>query len=207
MKGLFKVSLTKNAILLIISSVLIITTSCKPKAPVETAGAGDLKGLELTPIPGSTIQYARQIDSTGRIQIEGYVDGDKKTGQWIEYGLDGDIGLINHYVGGMLEGTAIRMTFRNQVDLKLNYKQNQLDGAWIAYKYGKVIERRNYTQGKLDGLASTYDDRTFKLKQEVQYKNGLQHGYFKYYDENGNVTLEYQYKDGEKISGGIVDQK
>lgn len=73
------------------------------------------------------------------------------------------------------------------------------------YKYGKVVEERYYENGKLEGTAKTYDDRTFKLKQEAQYKNGLQHGYFKYYDENGNVTLEYEYKNGEKVSGGIVE--
>ena len=51
----------------------------------------------------------------------------------------------------------------------------------------------------------TFDERTFKLKQEVEYKNGLQDGYFRYYDEEGNVTLEYEYKEGEKIKGGIVE--
>ncbi len=58
--------------------------------------------------------------------------------------------------------------------------------------------------GKLDGVARTFDDRTWKVKQEVEYKNGVQDGFFRYYDENGTVTLEYVYKNGEKVSGGMT---
>ena len=122
---------------------------------------------------------------------------------WIQYGSNGDIGLINHYVDGELEGVVLRMTYRNQVDLKSTYKRGVLDGPWVSYKFGKVIEERNYSQGKLDGLVKLYDERTFKVKQEAQYKNGVQDGYFRYYDEGGNITLEYQFKNGEKVSGGM----
>jgi antitoxin component YwqK of YwqJK toxin-antitoxin module len=163
----------------------------------------DLQGLELTDIPGSDMRYARQIDTSGEIEIEGYVLNNKRTGMWIQYGTNGDIGLINHYVDGELEGTVMRMTYRNQVDLKSTYQQGQLHGPWVSYKFGKVIEERTYKNGKLEGTVTMYDDRTFKVKQEVQYKDGVQDGYFRYYDENGNVTLEYQYKNGEKVAGGM----
>lgn len=207
MKAMFKSSLTKMGMLLTVSVFTLFIWSCKQGAGKESpaAASGDLKGLVFENIPGTSIRYARQIDSSGQVQIEGFVDGDKKTGQWIEYTPEGDVILINHYVNGMLEGVAMRMSFRNQVDLRPTYKQNMLDGPWTAYKFGKVIEQRNYKAGKLDGTMKTFDDRTFKLKQETQYKDGLQDGYFKYYDEAGNVTLEYQYKKGEKVSGGMVE--
>ena len=206
---MFKSSLTKVPILFIVSVLLFLVSACKKEAEPATDQAGgmpaDLKDMVFEEIPGSHIQYARQLDSMGRVQIEGFVDGTLKTGQWIQYNTDGEILLINHYVNGMLEGVAMRMTFRNQVDLKLNYRQNQLHGPWIAYKFGKVVEQRNYKDGKLEGTVRLYDERTFKLKQESQYRNGLLDGYFKHYDEEGNVTLEYQYKNGEKVSGGIVE--
>lgn len=193
--------------LLILSLMIVIHTSCKKEtaAAPETPASGDLAGLVFEDIPGSNIKYARQFTSAGVLQIEGFVENGKKTGMWIEYTPEGDIVLINHYVDGQLEGTAMRMSFRNQVDLRLNNKQGKLDGPWTAYKFGKVVETRNYKSNKLDGITRTYDDRTFKLKQEVEYKDGVQDGFFKYYDEEGNVTLEYQYKNGEKVSGGIVE--
>lgn len=205
---MFKSSLTKACILFIISILYFSNTSCKraaePSGPGETTG--EFNGFTLEAIPGSSIQYATVKNTAGLLQIEGYVLDGKKTGQWIEYSPEGDINKIEHYVNGFLEGPSIRMTFRNQADLRARYKNNQLEGPWIMYKYGKIVEERFYANGKLEGLVKTYDERTFKLRQEAQYQNGLQNGYFKYYDENGNVTLEYQYKNGEKVSGGMVEK-
>lgn len=209
MKSMITRSATHTAILLIISMLTLFTSSCKPgaEAPAKVTGTGsdDMSGLVLEDIPGSKVKYARQINAQGQVEIQGFVEDGKKTGQWIQYGPEGDIILINNYIDGLLEGTAMRMTFRNQVDLKLNYKQGKLDGPWVSYKFGKIIEERQYANDKLEGVAKTYDERTFKVKQEVQYKDGLQDGYFRYYDEAGNITLEYQYKKGEKVSGGIVE--
>jgi len=206
---MFKFLLTKNAMLLIISILTLTISSCKP-GDAKTAtpgeeGTGDLAGMLMEEIPGTNIKCARRLDVGGNVHIEGYVENDKKTGQWIEYTSEGDIALINHFVNGMLEGTSMRMSFRNQVDLRLNYKQNKMHGAWTAYKFGKVVETRSYKDDKLEGTSRMYDDRTFKLKQEVEYKDGKQDGFFRYYDEDGNVTLEYEYKNGEKISGGMVE--
>lgn len=197
--------------ILIFSLIIVSASSCESskseaKGKAET-GTGDLAGLVFEDIPESTVKYARQVSAAGQVEIEGFVENGKKIGQWIQYTPEGDIALINNYIDGLLEGTAMRMTYRNQVDLKTTYHRNMLNGPWTSYKYGKIIEQRNYVNDKLDGVVKTFDERTFKLKQEVQYKNGLQDGYFRYYDEEGNVTLEYEYKAGEKIKGGIVEPK
>jgi antitoxin component YwqK of YwqJK toxin-antitoxin module len=194
-----------------VAGFLTLPTACKPKATDTTSTAQteqsglpeDLAGFTTQDIAGSKIKYVKKETGAGKIEIEGYLLDNKKTGQWIQYGPEGDISLINHYVEGKLEGVAMRMTFRNQVDLKSNYHEGQLHGPWITYKFGKKIEERNYTNGKLDGYVRLYDERTFKVKQEAQYKNGVQDGIFRYYDEEGNVTLEYEYKNGEKVSGGM----
>lgn len=177
--------------------------SCKPSAPAAEAGSGDLAGFELSALSNGT-QYAIRKDGNGQIVFEGYVDGNKKTGQWLEYNAEGEIVNIENYVNGLREGVALKMTNRGQVDLRARYHEGVLHGPWTQFKFGKIIEERSYTTGKLDGTVKTYDDRTWKVKQEVQYKNGVQDGFFRYYDEEGVVTLEYEYKNGEKISGGIV---
>ena len=208
---MFKFSLTKLPIVLILSAITLFVSSCNPSEKEDAKAApklpGDLAGMVLEAIPGSTVQYARQINASGNLEIEGFVENEKKTGMWIEYNPDGDIKLINNYVDGLLEGTAMRMTFRNQVDLRLNYKRGKMDGPWTSYKFGKIVEERLYKNDQLDGVSKLYDERTWKLKQEVEYKEGKQHGYFRYYDEEGNITLEYQYENGEKKSGGMVEPK
>jgi len=192
-------------------SVVLFLTSCQPsttasadaKSDDQSGMPADLAKMVMTEIPGSDTKYARQMNAAGGVEIEGFVRNNQKTGQWILYGAEGDIGLINNYVDGKLEGVAMRMTYRNQVDLKSNYHNGVLDGPWVEYKFGKKIEERTYKNGKLEGSVKVYDERTFKLKQEAEYKNGLQDGFFRYYDENGNITLEYEYKNGEKVSGGM----
>ena len=214
MKSMFKYSLTKLSIVLTLSIITLFASSCKPseeKVAAEPAGAaaptGELKDMAMEAIPGSNTKYARQIGKAGNLEIEGFVENDKKVGMWIQYTPDGDIQLINHYVDGLLEGTAMRMTFRNQVDLRMNYKQGKLDGPWTSYKFGKITEERLYKNDKLDGMTKTYNTRNWKLKQEAEYKNGVQDGIFRYYDEEGTLSLEYTYKNGEKVSGGIIEQK
>ena len=186
---------------------LALLISCEPKSPEAAAGTGDLSGFEITEIPGSAFQYAVRKDGNGQLVFEGYVSGDKKSGQWLEYNPEGEIILVENYVDGLKEGVALKMTSRGQVDLRSRYHKGILHGPWTQFKFGKVMEERTYNNGKLDGVVKSYDDRTWKLKQEVQYKDGQQHGYYRYYDENGNITLEYEYKNGEKVSGGIVEKK
>lgn len=187
--------------------ILVLFYSCKPTETKTEAATGDLAGFELTEIPGSQIKYAVKKNAAGQTVVEGYILEGKRTGQWIEYSPDGELSLIENYVNGKKEGTSLKFALRGQVELRSRYHQGELDGMYTQYKFGKVIEQRPYTMGKLDGTVRTFEDRTWKLKQEVQYKDGKQDGFFRYYDDAGNVSLEYEYKNGEKVSGGIVEKK
>src|SRR5690606_21906072 len=185
-------------IYVLLSGFLVAGTGCQKKSGAPAPGGlpgEDLSGLTYTDIPGATEQYARQLGPNGEVQIEGFMKDGQKTGMWIQYTPEGDVELINHYVNGQLEGTALRMTFRNQVDLRTHYRQGKLHGPYLAYKFGKVIESRNYEDGMLHGLYQIYDERTFQVKQEMEYKHDKLDGYFRYYNEAGAVTLEYEYKD------------
>ena len=194
-----------------ICSFLMITCSgCLSSEPKEEAqaGTGDLKDFELTALPGSTVKAAELKGPAGQTIVEGYVDAnDQRVGQWVEYIPEGDIAMIENYIDGKREGMLLKMTNHGQIENKSYYHQGVLHGPWVQYKFGKVIEERNYNMGKLDGTVKKYADRTWELTQEIQYKDGKQHGFFRHYDADGNVTLEYEYKDGEKISGGIVEKK
>ena len=197
----------KSVFLLLAFSLTLI--ACKDKDPiVETkSGTGDLKGFQIAPLPGSQYQSAVLVEN-GRTIVEGYIDAaNKKTGQWVEYIPEGDIALIENFIDGNREGMVLKFTNHGQIENKSYYKQGSLHGPWVQYKFGKVVEERNYDMGKLDGVVKKYTDRTWKLAQEIEYKQGKQHGFFRHYDEEGNVTLEYEYKDGEKVSGGIVEKK
>jgi antitoxin component YwqK of YwqJK toxin-antitoxin module len=46
--------------------------------------------------------------------------------------------------------------------------------------------------------------QTGKIMEEAEYNTNVLDGFYRHYSETGVIDLEYSYKNGEKISGGIV---
>ena len=65
-----------------------------------------------------------------------------------------------------------------------------------------------FKDGELHGTQKFYftsGREVGKLQRDVAYKNGKIDGLMRYYDPEGKVTLQYTYKNGERIGGGIVE--
>lgn len=206
-----KLNPTVSRLIRCTSSLLIIIllwNGCKQSATEAptVAGTGDFTGYDMQEIPGSAIQRAVMKSANDQISEEGYVLDNKKTGQWIKYNPDGQIATIENYVNGNLHGPYLKFANRGQIEQRMAYQEGMLHGYWYQFKFGNKIEERQYKLGKLDGTVRMYNDKNWKLRQESEYKDGVQHGIYRYYDDDGNVTLEYEYKNGEKIRGGMVNK-
>jgi antitoxin component YwqK of YwqJK toxin-antitoxin module len=55
-----------------------------------------------------------------------------------------------------------------------------------------------YVSGKLEGTVRIFYENS-KLMEESLYKNGLRDGVSKWYDQEGNLTIQYEYKNGELV--------
>ena len=55
----------------------------------------------------------------------------------------------------------------------------------------------------MDGIYKEFYNNG-KLQRSINYKNGVMDGPMKYYNEEGGVTLEYSYKNGEKVGEGVM---
>ena len=75
----------------------------------------------------------------------------------------------------------------------------------VALSLDSVEEEATYKDGELHGMYRVYYKRDGKLQSEAEYKNGVQDGVYRFFNEEGAITLEYQFKNGEKVSGGIVN--
>ena len=171
------------------------------------AGPVDASGYTVLDIDGTDIKRLEKRDANGILKESGETFNGLKTGTWITYNNEGRVRTIDSYMAGKLEGIQLKLNDRGQVELQASYKGDILHGNWTKYKAGsRKEEERRYNMGKLDGVNKFYDQRG-KLQKEIAYKNGVQHGLFRHYDEEGNVTLEYEYKDGEKVRGGIVGKE
>jgi antitoxin component YwqK of YwqJK toxin-antitoxin module len=180
----------------------VILSCNSPTKPVE--GTGNLEGYELSSMPGTQIQKAMKLNADGNPVETGYTLNGKRTGTWVTFfNENGRINSISSYANGNLDGVSITFNNRGQIEKKAFYSNNILDGMSATYKFGRPEQEQLFKNGKLDGMTKTYYTNG-KLQKEIEFKDGLQDGIFKYYDEQGNVTLDYLYKNGEKVSGGIV---
>lgn len=161
----------------------------------------------LSDISGSDMQLAVLKTADGLVQEQGYMLNGQKTGMWTMNHAGSSIpGKIFSYVNGQLNGPYYELNDRGQIELIANYSNNQLHGAWIKIRFGRQEIVTNYLNGQLDGVYTERDFKNGKLKREVHYKNGKEHGPMRYYDGDEKLTTEFIYENGKKVSGGIIGQ-
>ena len=171
----------------------------------ETA-TNNLTEYTLKDVPNSTLKHAEKRDANGKLMEQGFFDGSEKTGTWVTYHPDSDLPASQaSMVANAYNGQYTTYNKRGQIELFASYFDNELHGRYAKYKFGRVVEESNYNMGQLDGLFRSYFNNTDKIQREIEYKNGKQHGFWRAYNEEGAVVMEYQYENGEKVSGGIVE--
>ena len=81
------------------------------------------------------------------------------------------------------------------------YHKGMKHGKWIDYYPGGVVPTivSEYRFGKLDGVFEQRDPRG-RLVYEIHYKNGLKHGPFLIFGENGNIVSQKEFRYGKQIS-------
>ncbi len=192
--------------------VLAVLLSCDnnaspgPAAATETSSSS-LSDYEMSPIPGTNASMATLYSPDRKVKEAGPMANGKKTGTWTYYGADGGFPVkVISFVEDLYNGVYLEFNDRGQAELMATYKNNKLDGPWGKYRFGREELTANYKDGELDGVLREYDYRDGKLKKEASYKNGKLDGLVRDYDPEGKVMVEYMYRDGEKISGGVVEK-
>ena len=178
--------------------------ACNNAAP--TGPVMDLTGYETQSVPGQNLQFVVKKDENGNLLESGYLENGVKTGAWTTYTDAGPFPkTIASFVQGNHNGVYIEFNDRGQVETVSNYKNNKLHGKWGKYRFGRPEETAVYKDGELHGVYAKYFARDGKIQNTIEYKDGKQDGYYRFFNEEGETTLEYLYKDGEKVSGGIVE--
>jgi antitoxin component YwqK of YwqJK toxin-antitoxin module len=188
----------------ILSAVFLAACTEPEQTPAPPA---ELEGFALEELPGQTARLAKRLDENGNLLEIGPLENNQKTGTWVEY--DAEKGLpikVVSYWNGLYNGAYLELNTRGQVELKAHYRNNKLHGPWTKYRFGGRVEAEaNYVDGKLDGLYREYYAKGNKVKEEVTYRTGIKDGPYRYYNEDGELALEYEYRDGEKVSGGLIE--
>jgi major membrane immunogen (membrane-anchored lipoprotein) len=170
------------------------------------APALDLSKFKLTNVPGTDLQKAQMRSEDGLILEEGLVRNGKRFGAWVVYQPKKEIPLsITNFIDDNYAGVFTQYNQSGQIELLCGYSDNKLDGFFARYRNGRKTEEGIYKNGVYDGVYKKYYDGKEIAQQEVSYKDGKMDGITRFYDETGNLIMEYEYKNGEKIKGGIVE--
>ena len=186
--------------------VLFSCTSGTPTAELEPVEGIDMSAYETTELSNDVIQLIKR-DENGSVVEEGYVKAGKRIGVWTTYEAD-KVKNITSFLDGRKFGKEFVLDHRRQVVRETTYLNDQLHGKSGTYKFGRPKMESYYLNDKLHGIYKKYIESGAdqgKLNQSVEYKNGVIDGKVKYYNADGAVTVEYDYKNGEKVGGGMVE--
>ncbi len=190
-------------VLLLLTVFIGFFAACqqKPASPQDL----NLEGFKIQDIPGSDIKRATLTDVKGKIIEEGTIQNGHKHGMWVLYYKDRDVPVsITNYVNGVPNGPQFEFGQYGHMEKMCSYTNNVLDGRFAKLKNIRKTEEGFYENGILEGNYKKYYDGRNDVQQELNYKHNKLDGDIIYYNEEGKATMKYLYKDGEKVSGGIV---
>jgi hypothetical protein len=194
--------------MLIFASLLFLFGSCGNGSSSTTntnIPSIDLTGFTVTDLPGG-YQKVVKSNADGKILEEGVLKNGKRNGMWVVYQDRRPLpkSIIN-FVDDQYSGTYMEYSATGQLELICSYTANKLDGKFIRVKNTRLLEEGTYVNGEIDGNYKKFYPSKDILQQENNYKMGKLHGSTKYYNEEGQVIMEYEYNNGEKVSGGLVE--
>ncbi|MEM6966175.1 MAG: hypothetical protein AAF573_15530 [Bacteroidota bacterium] len=193
----------KNYILILATFLFFSCGGDQAASSSSGAKSANLTGYSIVDFPNSNMQKAMRTDAAGKIVEEGEVLDGKKTGTWITY-HDGEniiVSTITNYVNGMRNGLWMRVGKNNRVEAYGYYANDVKDGKWVTYNFSRREKEEEYRNGKLHGISRTFykTGKDGQIKEELEYKDGVQDGIYRYYLEDGSISLDYVYKNGEVI--------
>lgn len=193
----------KNFILLL-TTVLFFACG-EPAEPAATvATTGDFTGYEIAKVAGSEFEKAtKKNGQTGQVIEDGFILNGRKTGTWTTYHSTSNLTVYTatNYVDGKREGLYFEAEKNNRVKSIGSFSNDVKHGKWITYNFSRREVEQDYKNGKLHGFSRTFykTGKDGQVKEEIEFDNGVQHGSYRYYKEDGTITMDYVYKNGEII--------
>ena len=138
------------------------------------------------------------VDATGETIAHGiYVNG-LREGSWTELHPNGHVKSVSGYMNGVKEGQSVEIDNKGQLLERFTYHNGELEGSYTKYNRTRIKEIKNYKNGLLEGKVEVFYDNA-KVMEESYYKNGKRDGIAKWYDQEGRLSIEYTYVEGEWI--------
>jgi len=192
----------RNFCFLIAVAVLLCSSACQNANNGGGEAAAVTQGdYEMTAYAGmGGLQKAVKKEGDKVIE-EGDMLSGKREGTWLEFHKrNGLLKSMTSYRAGIKHGPAITADDRGNITRKSYFINNKLEGESIKYNRTRLKETAFYKNGKLDGERTIYyENGQDKIQEQGTFKNGERHGITKWFDQEGAVTIEYEYDNGKKL--------
>lgn len=200
----------KNIILALSLFILVSCNNAGKPGDGSVSGSGKtIEGYTIKVINGDSI--ATMEGNIVKVVEQGRVKNGQREGFWVRY-PDRDhsrIASLIYFQGGIFNGPYYLYSGNGEMELAANYVNGKLDGDYTKYKFGYPVELAFYIDGNLHGKRTLYytdKDLYTKIQKIENYNMGKYDGSVSWYNPEGEMTMEYIYKNGEQISGGIIER-
>ena len=179
---------------------VLFFTSCSTKTEQPVVESADMPvGAIQEPFEDNPNMVKVTInDEAGKLIAYGIYLNGKREGSWTEIHPNGHVKNVSGYVNGLKEGQSVEIDNRGQLLEKFTYHNGELGGLYTKYNRTRIKEIKNYKKGLLEGKVEIFYDNA-KVMEESYYKNGKRDGVAKWYDQEGKLSIEYNYVEGEWI--------
>jgi len=185
-------------------SLCIFFLSCGGGTGSSANGDTNLAGFSEINIPGSNATLVAKKTKAGIMLEQGIIRNGKKDGPWTIFHDNESIKSVTSYVNGNLNGAHLEFNNRGQLEKRVEYLNNQFHGLYGEYKYGRPLKEISYESGTQNGPFRVWND-SGKISQMGSNKDGKIHGTLKYFDDEQNLIMKYEYENGEQVSGGMTN--
>jgi len=147
------------------------------------------------------IAQAEIYHPNGKLLAEGNFVNKKKNGHWKYYSdLDGKCVAEENYSKGLLDGKSITYYAESGNILEvMNYKKGKREGQYKKYFPDGVtlMSEGFYLNDQLHGRFVSYHPNG-NVQAKGEYSNGIQTGNWEYFDEEGIMLSEEEFKYNKK---------
>mgnify|MGYP002780795241 CR=1 FL=1 len=142
----------------------------------------------------------------------------EKDGPFIRFSMSGDTLEKSYFKNGKLEGKSISFFENGLIQIESEFFQDMINGEFIEYyNNGQIRCKLKYKNNKLIEIIEVFDSSGNKLSpglfndgnglvniyypngaiyKQGHFKNGLKSGYWKFYNEKGDLLDSTLYEEG-----------
>ena len=186
----------------IIVLVLGVFIACDKQQIISNDG-------EMMPLIPAAAQLEPYEDGSGLVRVTTYAtegnvleQGDYmnnlREGIYTEFHPNGYIKSTVGYVHGKKQGQLITMDNRGQLLVRSTYHNDILHGSYVKYNRSRIKETKEYVNGTVSGQVEKFYANG-KVMERSNYTDGMLNGVAKWYDQQGNLSIEYTYNMGELV--------